>query len=220
MTSAPASDARAAGTWRIRRGDERPDGEVRADEQRHNPRTPTGTSASHDRREAPGSIIAAIIDTHTATKNESEPRRVATPVRHPFISRTETIQHAAARPSVAAAAPAVIGSERSSGADRQRVRSCRERLCDERRILPFELLGRSPRQLSASDADTGYGKMSSSPFSTPSKIARATDAGEAFGISKPRVISVSVGPVRTAWTVTPRPAKRARSDCVRLTPPP
>ena len=37
------------------------------------------------------------------------------------------------------------------------------------------------RQLSARDSDMGSGKMSSSPFSTPSKIARATDSGEAFG---------------------------------------
>ena len=58
--------------------------------------------------------------------------------------------------------------------------------------------------------------MSSSPLSTPSKMARATDSGEALGMSKPRVMSVSVGPVRMAWTRTPRPASRARSDCVRL----
>jgi hypothetical protein len=56
--------------------------------------------------------------------------------------------------------------------------------------------------------------MSSSPFSTPSKIARATDSGEAFGRSRSRVMSVSTGPVRAAWTVTPRPASSARSDCV------
>src|SRR5262249_46302451 len=57
----------------------------------------------------------------------------------------------------------------------------------------------------------GSGKMSSSPASTPSNMARATDSGEAFGISKPRVMSVSVGPVRTACTRTPRSASRARS---------
>jgi hypothetical protein len=27
-------------------------------------------------------------------------------------------------------------------------------------------------------------------------------------------MSVSTGPVRAAWTVTPRPASSARSDCV------
>src|SRR6266704_2318642 len=54
------------------------------------------------------------------------------------------------------------------------------------------------RQLSAMDCDIGSGKMSSSPFSTPSKMARATDSGEAFGMSRPRDISVSTGPVRTA----------------------
>ena len=57
--------------------------------------------------------------------------------------------------------------------------------------------------------------MSSSSVSTPSKIARATDSGEAFGTSKPRDISVSTGPARTACTLTPRPAERARSDCDR-----
>ena len=53
-------------------------------------------------------------------------------------------------------------------------------------------------KLSAIDADIGSGKMSSSPFSTPSKMACATDRGDAFGMSKPRVMSVSTGPVRTA----------------------
>src|SRR6266566_4426338 len=40
------------------------------------------------------------------------------------------------------------------------------------------------RQLSAMDCDMGSGKMSSSPFSTPPKMARATDSGEAFGMSR------------------------------------
>src|ERR1700676_79015 len=71
------------------------------------------------------------------------------------------------------------------------------------------------RQLSAMDSDMGSGKMSSSPFSTPSKMARATDSGEAFGMSSPRDISVSTGPAMTACTFTPRPANRARSDCDR-----
>jgi hypothetical protein len=71
------------------------------------------------------------------------------------------------------------------------------------------------RQLSAIDSDAGSGKISSSPFSTPSKMARATDSGEAFGASRPRDISVSTGPAMTACTLTPRPAKRARSDCDR-----
>ena len=66
------------------------------------------------------------------------------------------------------------------------------------------------------DADKGSGKTSSSPFSTASKMARATDSREALGISRPWVMSVSTGPARTAWTRTPRPASRARSDWVRL----
>src|SRR6266487_6224293 len=56
---------------------------------------------------APGSIIAAIIDTHSATKNANEPSRVATPMSIPFICRTATTQDAAASPSVAVSAAAV-----------------------------------------------------------------------------------------------------------------
>jgi hypothetical protein len=36
------------------------------------------------------------------------------------------------------------------------------------------------RQPSAMDSDMGSGKISSAPFSTPSKIALAADSGEAF----------------------------------------
>src|SRR5665213_3249897 len=64
-------------------------------------------------------------------------------------------------------------------------------------------------QLCAMEADMGSGKISSSPHCTPSKIARATDSEEAFGISKPRVISVSVGPVKTCLLYTsPSPRDR------------
>src|SRR5713226_9655173 len=56
---------------------------------------------------APGSIIAAIIDTHRATKNWNEPSRVATPMSIPFICRTATTQEAAASPSVDVSADAV-----------------------------------------------------------------------------------------------------------------
>jgi hypothetical protein len=60
------------------------------------------------------------------------------------------------------------------------------------------------------DSDMGSGKISSSPFSTPVKMARATDSGEPFGMSRPRDISVSTGPVRTtACTLTVRPKERA-----------
>ena len=52
------------------------------------------------------------------------------------------------------------------------------------------------RQSSAIDRDVGSGKMSSSPISTPSRIARATGSGEAFGTSRPRDISVSTGPAQ------------------------
>src|ERR1700687_54261 len=52
------------------------------------------------------------------------------------------------------------------------------------------------RQLSAMDADMGSGKISSSPLSSPSKMACATDSAEAFGTSKARDMSVSTGPGR------------------------
>jgi hypothetical protein len=44
------------------------------------------------------------------------------------------------------------------------------------------------RQPCATDCDHGSGKISSSPFSTPSKMARATECGEAFGMSRPRAV--------------------------------
>jgi len=46
-------------------------------------------------------------------------------------------------------------------------------------------------------------------------MARATDSGVALGMSKPRVMSVSVGPVRTAWTRIPRPAGSALRESPR-----
>jgi hypothetical protein len=52
---------------------------------------------------APGSIIAAIIGTHRATKDANEPSRVATPMSIPFICRTATTQDAA-RPRVSPSA--------------------------------------------------------------------------------------------------------------------
>src|SRR5438552_16095380 len=63
-------------------------------------------------------------------------------------------------------------------------------------------------------SDIGSGKMSSSPFSIPLRMARATDSGETFGMLRLRVISVFTGPARTACTFTPRPAQRERSDGV------
>src|ERR671936_482921 len=69
------------------------------------------------------------------------------------------------------------------------------------------------RQLSAIVADIGSGKISSSPVSNPPKMPRATASGEVFGTSRSRTMSVSMGPAMTACTLTPRPARRARSDC-------
>src|SRR3984885_2463052 len=56
---------------------------------------------------APGSIIAAIITTHTPMKNANEPSRVVTPISIPCICRTATTQDAAASPSVPVSAAAV-----------------------------------------------------------------------------------------------------------------
>ena len=65
---------------------------------------------------APGSIIAAIIVTHTAAKNPNDPGRVATPMSMPSISQTAAAQHAAASPSVAASA--IAGAGRRAGLPR------------------------------------------------------------------------------------------------------
>src|SRR4051812_48596708 len=84
---------------------------------------------------APGSIIAAIIETHTPAKNQSEPSWVDTPMPViPLISRSETTQHAAASPSVAAAVADVLAV------------ACalmRPGALLRRRVLLFELLGRA-----------------------------------------------------------------------------
>jgi hypothetical protein len=53
---------------------------------------------------APGSIIAAIMATHTAMKNVNEPSLVAAPMSIPRICQTVTTQAAAASPRVAASA--------------------------------------------------------------------------------------------------------------------
>ena len=58
--------------------------------------------------------------------------------------------------------------------------------------------------------------MSSSPLPTASKMAWATDSGEDLGMSRSRTMSVSTGPLRTAWTRTPCPASSIRSDWVKL----
>jgi len=57
---------------------------------------------------APGSIIAAIIATHTAMKNSNEPSLVAAPMSIPCICHTAMPQDAAASPSVAVSAAAVV----------------------------------------------------------------------------------------------------------------
>src|SRR5262249_52958198 len=72
------------------------------------------------------------------------------------------------------------------------------------------------RQPSARGWDARWGKISPPPFSNPSRMPTAADSGEAFGISKPRFMSVSMGPRKTAWTVTPSPARSALNDCVML----
>src|SRR5215471_20704155 len=55
----------------------------------------------------PGSIIAAIITTHTAMKNANEPSLVATPMSIPCICHTAMPQDAAASPSAAVSATAI-----------------------------------------------------------------------------------------------------------------
>jgi hypothetical protein len=55
---------------------------------------------------APGSIIAAIIGSQTATKSTNEPSSVATPMSIPSICRTATTHDASAIASVALSAVA------------------------------------------------------------------------------------------------------------------
>jgi hypothetical protein len=63
------------------------------------------------------------------------------------------------------------------------------------------------RQWAAIDAEAGSGKISSSPLSTASKLASATDSGDAFGYVGSRVISVRSRPkVRGRW---PHPGGRS-----------
>src|SRR5689334_11644484 len=71
-------------------------------------RTPPLASASLSTAgAAPGSIIAAIITTHTAMKNANEPSLVATPISIPCICHTAMPQHVAAIPSAAVSAAAI-----------------------------------------------------------------------------------------------------------------
>src|SRR5215831_5701584 len=57
---------------------------------------------------APGSIMAAIITTHTAIKDANDPSLVATPMSIPCICQTAMPQDAAASPSVAVSAAAIV----------------------------------------------------------------------------------------------------------------
>jgi hypothetical protein len=68
------------------------------------PRRPLPRAVRSVAGSAPGSIIAAIIDTHAATKKENEPSVVATPMFIPSISCTATTQQMAATPTVDTAA--------------------------------------------------------------------------------------------------------------------
>src|SRR5215470_12281676 len=71
------------------------------------PRTPPACARLSTAGAAPGSIIAAIITTHTAMKNPNEPSLVAVPMSIPCICQAATIQLAAASATVAVSAAAV-----------------------------------------------------------------------------------------------------------------
>jgi hypothetical protein len=60
----------------------------------------------------------------------------------------------------------------------------------------------------------GSGKISSSPFSSPSKNPAPRTRGSPLVLAA--FMSVPMGPRKTAWTVTPSPASSALSDCVKL----
>jgi hypothetical protein len=55
---------------------------------------------------APGSIIAAIIETHAAKKKENAPRVVPAPMSIPFMRRSAMTQQIPAVPSVTRTADA------------------------------------------------------------------------------------------------------------------
>src|SRR6266516_2991642 len=57
---------------------------------------------------APGSIIAAIIGSQAARKNENEPSSVAAPMSMPLICRIARNQQAPARPRVAVTVALVL----------------------------------------------------------------------------------------------------------------
>src|SRR5579862_9804971 len=66
-----------------------------------------GHEGGHDAAgSGPGSIIAAIMATHTAMKNPNEPSWVATPMAIPLMCTTATPHAAPASPSVAVNATA------------------------------------------------------------------------------------------------------------------
>jgi hypothetical protein len=90
----------------------------------------------------------------------------------------------------------------------------RRALLHESRVLALERLGYASAPAVRHGLGRGIGEDIFFPFLQPIEDARRRRLGEAFSISKPRIISVSIGPRKTTWTVTPWPAKSALSDCV------
>ena len=86
----------------------------------------------------------------------------------------------------------------------------------ERRTLAFERLDRAVAPAVGQGMGHGIGEDVLLPVVDSIEDGPRDRLGEALGMSKPRVMSVSVGPVRTACTRTPCPASRARSDWVKL----
>jgi len=139
-------------------------------------------------------------------QNPNEPSRVATPRSMPFICRTAATQDAAAIPSVTVRAAGVAaafprdmmpnrGGTTPPGLTTQPARQRRA----TRSGAPS-----SWRRHHASSrpwtATWGRGRCLPPRFPRRRRWPRATDSAEAFGMSRPRDISVSVGPVMTEWT--------------------
>ena len=113
IVRAPAAAVPVRPVQRVHgQADRGPDGEVGAGERQRGGARPSARARPTTAGVAPGSIIAAIIGTHAAAKDPSEPSSVATPMSMPSICRTATSQDAAASPRVAASTapgPAVPG---------------------------------------------------------------------------------------------------------------
>src|SRR6266567_5979205 len=187
---------------------------------------------------APGSIMAAIITSHKTVNDPNGPSLAEAPMSIPLIRWIAMTQQAAATPSVTARAPvrrAVLpAAAEGRAAVAMPATGCplvwrtfvplfagdglgRDGLrLQESGVLALKRLGRPHLPAVGEGGGQGIGEDVLLGPPTPSKMPCARDWGEAFGMSRSRTMSVSTGPVSTAWTRTPCPARSIRSDWVKL----